>query len=107
MAEATFRLVETCTGEGELLRAGDVLGPARYRIERYQGMMPGSGMPVPGLHRIEGRVEMDGVPVDPDRVGADVTLRLDDGRTLAMTLIGRDGGVRAEGHGPGRGCSCC
>jgi hypothetical protein len=40
-------------------------------------------------------------------VGANITLDLEDGRSLALTLADADGRVLAEGHGPGHGCSCC
>lgn len=101
-----MKLVEECTGVGELVCGGQTFRPVPYRISRYQGMAS-SGMPVPGLHRIEGSVELDAVPQAARRVGADLTLKLDDGRALAVTLAGDDGRVLAEGHGPKHGCSCC
>jgi hypothetical protein len=106
MPGATFKLVEECAGLGDLIRAGAVLRRVRYRIDRYQGMMEESGMPIPGLHRIEGSVELDGSALPVDLVGSNVILKLEDGRSLGITLSS-DGGVLAEGHGPGRGCSCC
>ena len=107
MAEATFKLVEACSGIGELTCGGDVLRGVRYRIDRFQGMLTGSGMPIPGLHRIEGTVATAAGSLPEAFVGGDATLRLDDGRTLAVVVTGNDGRVLAEGHGPGRGCSCC
>jgi hypothetical protein len=107
MAHATFRLVETCSGTGELSRDSQTLGPVEYRFDRYQGMLEGSGMPVPGLHRIEGHVNAEASAQLADLVGALLTLRLEDGRSVAVTLADADGSILAEGHGPGRGCMCC
>lgn len=89
------------------MRGDDVLRPVRYRIARYQGMLEGSGMPIPGLHRIDGSVDLDGESIVTDIAGPALTLRLEDGRVLGITIAGSDGRVREEGHGPGRGCSCC
>jgi hypothetical protein len=103
----TFKLVEECAGSGDLLQNGAVLRHVRYAITRYQGMLEGSGMPIPGLHRIEGSVDLR---IDEDEtplVGAPLTLRLEDGRTLAVTLVDRNGRVLTVGHGPSGGCSCC
>jgi hypothetical protein len=101
----TFKLVEECSGNGDLIRAGQVVRRVRYRVDRYQGMTDGSDMPIPGLHRIEGSVDLD-APTAGDLVGAGVTLKLEDGRSIDVTLDA-DGRLLAEGHGPGRGCSCC
>ena len=101
-----MQLVEQYAGVGALRWREGKVGPVPYRIARYQGMMT-SGLPVPGLHRIEGVVTLDGVPEAAALVGADITLELEDGRTLALTVADAAGRVLAEGHGPGRGCSCC
>jgi hypothetical protein len=104
----TFKLVEACSGTGTVVRGGtDVPGTVRYRINRYQGMMNGSGMPIPGLHRLEGSIEPEQGPLASELIGADVTLRLEDGRTIRLVVTDGKGSVLAEGHGPGRGCSCC
>ena len=70
-------------------------------------MLEGSGMPIPGLHRVEGSIDPDGGALAPDLVGACLTLRLEDGRSVPVTLADADGRVLDEGHGPGRGCACC
>jgi hypothetical protein len=101
---ATFKLVEESSGTGELLHNGIVLGQVRYSITRYQGMLLGSGMPIPGLHRLEGSTDYD--VADVSLIGRPLTLRLEDGRALGVTLAARDGRLLSEGHGPG-GCSCC
>ena len=101
-----MRLVEEYAGVG-LLRCGDrTLTTVPYRISRYQGMAI-SGLPIPGLHRIEGTLALGNVPAAADLVGANVTLELEDGRSLALTVADESGRVLAEGHGPGRGCGCC
>jgi hypothetical protein len=108
MAEATFKLVEACSGTGDLV-CGDVPRRVQYRFDRYQGMMTGSGMPIPGLHRIVGSISMssDREPVPEELVGVDAMLTLEDGRGLRVTVVDAAGSILAEGHGPGRGCACC
>jgi len=103
----TFKLVEECSGSGVLMRDGAILYHVGYTITRYQGMLEGSGMPVPGLHRIEGSLDLRAADDQAPPVGVPLTLRLEDGRTLAVTLADRSGRVLAEGHGPSGGCSCC
>ena len=89
------------------MRDGAILRQVRYTITRYQGMLEGSGMPVPGLHRIEGSLDLPAADAQTPPIGVPLTLRLEDGRTLAVTLADRSGRVLAEGHGPAGGCSCC
>jgi hypothetical protein len=103
---ARMKLVEEYSGVGALRWRDRTVARIPYRIARYQGMAT-SGLPVPGLHRIEGTVGLDGVAEATALVGADVLLELEDGRTLALTVADAAGRVLAEGHGPGRGCSCC
>lgn len=101
-----MKRVEERKGEGNLTVRGTQVGAVAYDFVRYQAMTAG-GMPVPGLHRIEGRLELD-------RLGDDVSLErdmrlsldLEDGRRLDLTLLDMDGRVLAEGHGPGK-CGCC
>jgi hypothetical protein len=66
-----------------------------------------SGMSIPGKQRIEGTVAIEGIPGTANLVGANVTLELEDGRSLSLTLADETGRVLAEGHGPRRGCACC
>lgn len=107
MQRGSFKLVEECAGVGDLLDGGALLGQVRYTISRYQGMLEGSGMPIPGLHRIEGSTDFRVGHEQARLIGAPLTLRLEDGRSLAVTLADREGRILAEGHGPSRGCSCC
>lgn len=103
--DAHLKLIERCAGVGELTFRGRIFPRIGYRISRYQGMAP-SGLPVPGLHRIEGSVDIGTLPETAKTAGSALTLRLEDGRSLAITLATSDGHVLAEGHGPGR-CGCC
>lgn len=68
--------------------------------------MAKSGLPIPGLHRIEGSIDLNGLPEPARRVGVSYALTLADGRVIGITLADRDGRVLTEGHGPSR-CTCC
>jgi len=99
-----FKLIEESAGAGELSRFGASQQRVSYYLKRFQGFLGEGGMPVPGLYRIEGRIEF------PDNAGMAVagecaTLRLEDGRSLEVTL-GADGRFESEGRHP-RGCACC
>lgn len=85
---------------------GASLRPVRYRISRYQAMVEGSGLPIPGLHRIEGSIDFDASKDSIDWIGVPLALKLEDGRVLGITLVGSDGRVLSEGHGPTK-CLCC
>jgi hypothetical protein len=101
-----MKLVEEREGEGRLTVRGEAVGQVGYTLNRYQAMTAG-GMPVPGLHRIEGRLALDALP---ESLGLEsvthVALELEDGRRLELTIIDASGRVLAEGHGPGK-CGCC
>jgi hypothetical protein len=101
-----MKLVEEVSGVGDLSAQGEVIRQVRYQIARYQGMHDVSGMPIPGLHRIEGSVDGGGSFDFAPFVGSSLVLRLEDGRALGITLADRAGRVLAEGHGPSR-CLCC
>jgi hypothetical protein len=100
------KLVEEREGEGLLTVRGEPGGQVSYALKRYQAMTAG-GMPVPGLHRIEGRLAVESLPesiaLEQDM---HLALELEDGRRLELTLIDSSGRVLAEGHGPGK-CGCC
>jgi hypothetical protein len=110
-----MKLVEESAGLGELEQNGQSLRQVRYRISRFQGIMEGSGLPIPGLYRIEGSIDLDtgkyspGSPIGrsyQELIDAPLTLRLEDGRSLQITVVDRSGRVLSEGHGPMK-CMCC
>jgi hypothetical protein len=104
-ASPPFKLVEECAGRGELDWEGRAYTGVHYRLRRFQGMSR-SGLPIPGLHRIEGSIDIAAVGEGAQLVDQAVILRLDDGRTLHLAVVSADGRVLQEGHGPSR-CSCC
>jgi hypothetical protein len=101
-----MKLVEERSGSGELVLNGETLRVVRYSIRRYQGFVEGSGLPIPGLHRIEGSIDFDPAHDPPHWLGTSLGLKLEDGRVLAITVISVDGRVLSEGHGPSK-CLCC
>ena len=100
-----MKLVEECAGTGELMQAGQAIRPIGYQVRRYQGMTEGSGMPIPGLFRIEGSIEFDPAR-DSEWIGTGLGLKLEDGRVLGITIVDASGRILSEGHGPSR-CLCC
>jgi hypothetical protein len=99
-----MKLVEEYDGVGDLEARGESVPRVHYRIARYQGFIAHSGLPVPGVHRIEGSVNTT-ANLEP-LIGQPLTLRLEDGRAIAITIADTSGRVLAEGHGPSR-CQCC
>ena len=92
--------------DGELALNGQALRQVRYNISRFQGIMEGSGLPIPGLYRIEGSVDYDAAKDSAEWIDAPVTLRLEDGRSLQINIVDNSGRVLSEGHGPMK-CMCC
>ena len=101
-----MKLVEESSCIGELSLNGVALRPVRYRLSRFQGMIEGSGLPIPGLHRIEGSVDFETAGDAPEWIGAPLTLKLEDGRMLGITVVDTAGRILSEGHGPSK-CGCC
>src|SRR5689334_19348535 len=101
-----MKLVEDCAGLGELTSNGQALRQVRYRISRFQGIAEGSGLPIPGLFRIEGSIDFQAGKDSPNWINAALTLRLEDGRSLQITVVDDSGRVLSEGHGPMK-CMCC
>ena len=103
-----MKLMEECAGIGEIAFEGETRR-VTYRVSRHQGVMEGSGLPIPGVHRIEGALTApDDSPAADfgSWVGKALALKLEDGRTLGITLTTPDGRILSEGHGPMR-CLCC
>jgi hypothetical protein len=99
-----MKVVEEYAGEGQLSWLGGSC-PVTYRLTRLQGMAA-NGMPVPGLFRIEGDLNLGGEPMPAAAVNSPVTLKLGDGRSMRLTVTTSEGRVLSEGHGPSR-CLCC
>ncbi len=100
------RLVEECTGTGDLLLSTRVLQRVRYEIKVFQGMLEGNGLPVPGRRTIEGSLDFGDPEASRELVGAELTLQLEDGRKLGITLADADGSICQRAHGGGA-CGCC
>jgi hypothetical protein len=101
-----MKCVEETSGGGELILNGTTLCKVGYQIRRFQGMTEGSGLPIPGLHRIEGLIEFD-QNVDPrEWIGVPLNLKFEDGRVFGISLVSADGRILSEGHGPSK-CLCC
>ena len=101
-----FKLVEESNGAGELFRENQALGPVQYQIRRFQGVMEDSGLPVPGLFRIEGHIDERSARLSSNYLHVPLMLRLEDGRSLGVVLVDPTGRILSEGHGPSR-CLCC
>ena len=101
-----MKLVEESSGTGELTLNGVLLREVQYRVSRFQGMTEGSGLPIPGLHRIEGSIDFDAKSDAPEWIGTPLTLKLQDGRALGITIVNTEGRILSEGHGPSK-CLCC
>ena len=103
--DARYRRVEDKAGTGSVRCHGETYQNVHYEISRYQGMTT-AGLPVPGVHRIEGRIHFSADEAQSTLSGSDMVLTLEDGATLNLTLLDSDGRIVAEGHGPSR-CNCC
>src|SRR5262245_12927655 len=101
-----MKVVEESSGLGELLLNGVGLRAVQYRLSRLQGMMEGSGLPIPGLHRIEGSIDFDSNADPTEWIGVPLGLKLEDGRVFGITLVDSTGRILTEGHGPTK-CLCC
>ena len=99
-----MKAVEEYAGEGQLSWPGGSC-QVSYRLTRSQGMSA-NGLPVPGVFRIEGALDLGGEPVPAAAVNSPVILQMGDGRSMHLTVTSPDGRVLSEGHGPSR-CLCC
>ena len=101
-----MKLVEECAGQGEILRNGQTLHSVHYQVRRFQGLMEGSGLPIPGLFRIEGSIDINSGTNTDAWLNVPLTLRLEDGRSLGINVVDTTGRILCEGHGPLK-CMCC
>jgi hypothetical protein len=100
------KLVERCSGAGQLLRGNEVVRQVLYEFSVFQGMAVGSGLPIPGQRTLTGYVDFDPLREAADLVGPVLTLKLEDGRYFGIRLTGDGGGIAEGRHGTG-GCMCC
>jgi hypothetical protein len=101
-----MKLVQESSGIGELLSNDLTPRQVRYSVRRFQGIIEGSGLPVPGLHRIEGSIDFDANTDPQEWIGTPLRLKLQDGSVLGITLVDTEGRILSEGHGPAK-CLCC
>jgi hypothetical protein len=99
------KLVEECSGDGELLLKSLVLRQVRYQIKVFQGFFDGNGLPIPSQRTVEGSIEF-GAPDAGDLIGANLTLRLEDGRTIGVIIADDTGAIHQRARCT-TGCSCC
>jgi len=99
------KLVEECSGDGELLLKSLVLRQVRYEIKVFQGMFA-NGLPNPAQRSVEGALDFGGESGTGDLVGANLTLQLQDGRKIGIT-ISDDAGTIHTRPACTTGCSCC
>ena len=98
------KLVEECSGTGDLLLKSQVLRQVRYQLKVFQGMS-GNGLPIPSRRTIEGSLDFGDPQASVDLVGAELILKLEDGRKIGIKIADADGGICQRDHGGA--CSCC
>lgn len=101
-----MKLIEERSGAGQLIQEGTLLREVQYHIRLYQGFVEHSGLPIPGLHRLEGAIDFDPEQDPAEWINSPLGLRLEDGRVLGISIADPDGRILSEGHGPSR-CLCC
>jgi hypothetical protein len=101
-----MKLVEERSGIGELMLNETTVGQVRYSVRRFQGIVESSGLPIPGLYKIEGSIDCEEGSDLCSWIGTPVRLRLEDGRVLGITVVNGEGRILSEGHGPSK-CLCC
>jgi hypothetical protein len=100
------KLVEHCAGTGDLLHRDQVVRQVRYNFSVFQGMVGESGLPIPGRRTLTGSIDFDPARDSNELIGPVLTLKLEDGRHLGITLVGDDGAIAEGRHGHGA-CMCC
>ncbi|HVZ22650.1 MAG TPA: hypothetical protein VG871_16365 [Vicinamibacterales bacterium] len=103
------KLVEECSGTGELLLNSLVLRKVGYRIKVFQGIFDGNGLPIPMQRSVEGSIALagDGAADDLNSlIGARLTLQLEDGRRIGVTIADDAGTIQQRARCT-TGCSCC
>ena len=100
------KLIEECAGTGDLLLKSLVLRQVRYEIRVFQGTFEGNGLPNPTQRTIEGRIDLDNPQESADLIGANLTLKLEDGRKIGVIISDESGAIHQRAACT-TGCSCC
>jgi hypothetical protein len=100
------KLVEQCSGTGDLIQHNKVVRQVRYDLSVFQGMLGDSELPIPGQRTLTGSIDFDASRDSEDLVGPVLTLKLEDGRHLGIRLTGEGGSIEEGRHGHGA-CMCC
>ena len=92
------RQTQVLTGAGEIYAGDRLLRSTTYHLEVPSELAPAASSPS-GM--IEGSIDINGMPEAVVLAGADdLTLRLEDGRTLPFTLESTQGRIRVQGGLP-------
>jgi hypothetical protein len=95
------RLIEQPADAGEVFQRTLRLGRAHYHLSVYQHFSDVADESVPANLEVEGRI----VPIDDidlasfHQEGAELTLRLADGRSVDFSIMGDEGRSRSTGRG--------
>jgi hypothetical protein len=94
------RLIEQPRDDGEIFEGGVCLGRVHYHLAVYQHFSNAEGESVPAHLEVEGRIApLDEIHLTTLRQrGAELMLRLADGRTLDCALTGHEGQIRSTGR---------
>jgi hypothetical protein len=93
------RLVEQPSGDGEIFDGTVSLGNAHYHLSVYQHFSDAANEMVPANLEVEGRLRPRALDIaEWHRRGAELTLRLSDGRALDFSFIDNDGRLRSTGR---------
>jgi hypothetical protein len=95
------RLIEQPVAEGDVLQGTVYQGRVHYHLGVYQHFSDEDGESVPPNLEVEGRITaIDRFDVAwLQQSGAELTLRLADGRMLDFRIINEDGSIRSTARG--------
>jgi hypothetical protein len=95
------RLIEQPADDGDVFEGPTELGRVHYHLAVYQHFSDAEEEVVPPNLEVEGRlVAVDDLDVkDLHRRGAEMTLRLADGRLLDFLVANEEGTIRSTGRG--------
>jgi len=103
-----MEIVKQASGVGDLFDHDSRIGTVRYTLSIYQHTLGPGGLPVPGLERLEGSIDVGGAISAEPLVGRTLALKLADGRVLAIVLADAEGRVTScAPTAYGCGCGCC